>query len=307
MEIDQTYGVITNIQKMCMNDGPGYRTMVFMKGCNLNCQWCHNPEGKRRFPEVIPYIDNCTDCGECLKVCPAGALNLEGEKKPRLDRGLCTTCLQCVKTCRYDGVVIWGEIVTVEYVMDEVMKDEPFYIHSGGGLTLSGGEPMVQPDFALALMKATKEKGIGTALDTCGQAPWEDFERVLEYTDMVLFDVKIMDCHEHREYAGVGNELLLENARRIAALGKKMRIRIPVIPGRNDSMKNWEETAKFIEELGDAVLGVDLLPYHPYAGGKYKAFGMDYPFTVGEGLEDEALESVVDFFVDHTPEVTVGG
>ena len=304
---DKTFGVITSIQKMCMNDGPGYRTTVFLKGCSLNCQWCHNPEGKRRFPEVIPYVGNCTGCGECIQVCPTGALRLEDGTTPRLDTGLCTTCLQCVKVCRYDGVVVWGKIVSVAYVMEEVLKDKPFYIHSGGGLTLSGGEPMVQPGFSLALLKAAKEEGIGTALDTCGHAAWEEFERVLEYTDMVLFDAKIRDSLEHRQYAGIGNEQILENARRIASLGIKMRIRIPVIPGRNDSMENWIETAKFIESLGDVVQGVDLLPYHPYAGGKYLAFGMEYPFPMGEGLNDDVLVPVIDFFVDHAPEVTVGG
>lgn len=306
-EGNKTFGIITDIQKMCMNDGPGYRTTVFLKGCHLNCQWCHNPEGKSRFPEVIPFVDNCTDCGECLDVCPTGALSLDKERKPRINRALCTTCLQCAKICRYDALVVWGKIVTVDEVMEEVLKDKPFYIHSGGGMTLSGGEPMAQPDFCLALMKAAKEEGIGTALDSCGHAPWEDYERVLEYTDIVLFDIKIMDTAEHKRYAGMGNELVLENARRIAAMGKKMRIRIPVIPGRNDSQENWEATAKFIKSLGDVVEGVDLLPYHPYAGGKYKAFGMDYPYPMGEGLEDEALLSVVDFFVEHAPEVTVGG
>jgi len=306
----QSFGVITDIQGMCMNDGPGYRTVVFLKGCYLNCQWCHNPEGKRRFPEVIPYVSNCTDCGECLGMCPTGALainGLKGEKRPAIDRGLCSTCLQCVRVCNYDALVVWGKIVTAEYVSAEVIKDKQFYTNSGGGLTISGGEPMAQPEFSLALMKAAKEEGIGTALDTCGHAPWEDFERVLKYTDLVLYDIKIMDSDEHRLYSGVGNELILENARRIASSSVKMRIRIPVIPGRNDSKKNWESTAKFIEGLGDAVEGVDLLPYHPFAGGKYRAFGMDYPYPEGEGLEDELLVPVVDFFLEHVPEVTVGG
>jgi len=307
MEDGELYGIITAMQRMCMNDGPGYRTSVFMKGCHLDCQWCHNPEGKSRYPEVIPFVANCTGCMECLEVCPTGALSIIGESKPRIDRGLCSTCLQCVNICKYDALILWGKIVTVEYVMDEVMEDKVFYMHSGGGMTLSGGEPMVQPEFTLALMKAAKDGEIGTALDTCGQAPWEDFEKVLEYTDLVLFDIKIMDSDEHRLYSGLGNELILENAKRIASSGINMRIRIPVIPGRNDSRENWEATAKFIESLGDPVQGVDLLPYHPYAGGKYKAFGMDYPYPVGEGLEDEGLVPIVDFFVDHAPEVTVGG
>lgn len=310
MEGDRTFGVINDIQRMSINDGPGIRTVVFLKGCYLNCEWCHNPEGKRRFPEVIPYIGNCEGCGDCLKVCATGALSLEKFEegfKPSIDRGSCTTCLQCVRACGYDALVLWGKIVTVEYVMAEVMSDRAFYINSGGGITISGGEPMAQPGFSLALMKAAKEEGIGTALDTCGHAPWDDFEQILPYTDLVLFDIKNMDSRAHREYAGIGNEVILENARRIASSGIKMRIRIPVIPGRNDTQENWEETARFIKGLDDSVQGVDLLPYHPYAGGKYRAFGMDYDFPAGKGLEDDALVPVVDFFVEHAPEVTVGG
>ncbi len=166
---------------------------------------------------------------------------------------------------------------------------------------------MAQPEFSLALMKAAKGEGIGTALDTCGHASWDDFEQILPYIDLVLFDIKIMDGRAHREYSGIGNELILENAKRIASSGIKMRIRIPVIPGRNDNQQNWEETARFIEGLGDSVQGVDLLPHHPYAGGKYRAFGMDYDFPAGEGMEDEALVPIVDFFVGHASEVTVGG
>ena len=312
MESSGDFGVVSDIQRMCMNDGPGYRSVVFLKGCYINCQWCHNPEGKRRFPEVIPYVSNCTDCGECLKVCPTGALRIDGSsvngvRTLKLDRGLCTTCLQCVRACNYDALVVWGRIVTVEDVLIEVMKDKMFYINSGGGLTLSGGEPMAQPEFSSALMKAAKNEGAGTVLDTCGHAPWTDFERVLQYTDLVLYDLKMMDSNEHRSYAGVGNELILENARRMSSSGVKMRIRIPVIPGRNDSMKNWRDIAQFMEGLDGPVHGVDLLPYHPFAGGKYRAFGMCYPYPDGEGLKDEFLAPIVDFFLDYAAEVTVGG
>ena len=307
MEGSRNFGVVNDIQRMCTSDGPGFRTVVFLKGCSLNCEWCHNPEGKSRYPEVIPYVGNCEGCGDCLRVCPTGALKLENGVKPSIERALCTTCLQCVSACKYDALVLWGKIVTLEQVMAEVMSDKTFYVNSGGGITISGGEPMAQPEFALALMKAAKGEGIGTALDTCGHAPWEDFEKILPYTDLVLFDIKNMDSRVHREYAGMGNGLILENARRIASSGIKMRVRIPVIPGRNDTWKNWEKTGGFIRDLGDSVQGVDLLPYHPFAGGKYKAFGMDYTLPVGEGMKDEDVEKVVDFFVAYAPEVTVGG
>jgi pyruvate formate lyase activating enzyme len=301
------FGVVNDMQRMSMNDGPGYRTLVFLKGCVINCEWCHNPEGKRRYPEVIPHFGNCNGCGECIDVCSTGALSLNEDNRPRIDNRLCTTCLQCVKICRVEGLVVWGKIMTVEQVMDEVMRDKEFYLNSGGGMTLSGGEPMAQPEFATALMKAAKDQDISTALDTCGHAPWKDYEKILKYTDLVLLDIKHMDTIEHKSYAGTGNELILKNAGRIAELDVPLRIRIPIIPGRNDSEKNWKETALFVESLGDAVMGVDLLPYHPYAGGKYKAFGMDYPYPAGEGLDDEFLVPVIDLFLEHVPEVTVGG
>jgi pyruvate formate lyase activating enzyme len=307
MDEGQRLGIINDIQRMSVNDGPGFRTVVFLKGCLLDCEWCHNPEGKRRYPEVIPYVNNCEGCNKCLEVCPTGALTIIEEKKPIVDKGLCTACLQCIGVCKYYALVCWGKIVTAREVMDDVARDKPFFIESGGGLTVSGGEPLAQPEFTRALMILAKETGIGTALDTCGHASWEDLEKVLEYTDLVLFDIKNIDTKEHRKYAGLGNELILENARRIAQRGVKMRIRVPIIPGRNDSDESLRATAKFIGGLGNAVLGVDLLPYHPYAGGKYRAFGMDYPFPTGEGLNDDVLAPFVELFLDYVPEVTVGG
>ncbi len=299
-------GVVNDIQRMSMCDGPGYRTTVFLKGCYLNCQWCHNPEGKRRYPEVFPYIPNCTGCGECLDVCPTGALTLEDDNKPVIDRGLCSVCFQCVKVCKYDALVVWGKIMTAGEVIEEVEKDKPFYENSGGGMTLSGGEPMAQLEFTLALMKLAKSRDIDTALDTAGSGSWEDLEKVLEYTDLVLYDIKVMDSKSHKEYSGHGNELILENARRIAAKGIKMRIRIPVIPNRNNTVENMEETGKFIESLGDVVQGIDLLPYHPYAGSKYRIFGLPYPFPEGEGLPDQDVQPFINVLLDYA-DVTVGG
>jgi pyruvate formate lyase activating enzyme len=307
MHPETAFGVVNDIQRMCTCDGPGFRTVVFLKGCYLNCQWCHNPEGKRRYPEVIPFVGNCVRCGECLSVCPTAALTVDDELGPRIDRSLCSTCLQCVRACTHDALVLWGRIMSVEQVVAEVEQDKTLYVNSGGGVTISGGEPMAQPDFVRAVMEACRKQGIGTALDTCGHAPWEDMEQVLRFTDLVMFDIKQMDTHEHRQYSGVGNERILENARRIAALGVPIRFRIPIIPGSNDSRRNWERAAGFIGRLGNAVLGVDLLPYHPFAGGKYQAFGMDYPYPGGEGLSDDDVAPVIDLFLEHVPEVTVGG
>ncbi|MDO8785968.1 MAG: glycyl-radical enzyme activating protein [Syntrophales bacterium] len=300
-------GVVYDIQRMSTCDGPGIRTTVFLKGCYLNCEWCHNPEGKRRYPEVIPYLNNCTGCKDCLAVCPASAITMREDNVPFIDKSLCFTCLECVKTCKENALIWWGRILTVTEVMEEVEQDKQFYENSGGGMTVSGGEPMVQPLFVYNLMKEAKNRDIKTALDTCGYAPWADLERVLEFTDLVLFDVKNMDSRQHREYSGCGNEQILENARRIAEKGLKMRIRVPIIPGRNDSMESLEETAKFVQSLGDVVLGVDLLSYHPYAGAKYKTFGMDYEFPLGEGMDEEKVKPVIDLFLNYVEEVTVGG
>lgn len=302
----QALGVVNDIQRMSICDGPGYRTTVFLKGCYLDCQWCHNPEGKRRYPEVLPYIPNCIGCMKCVDVCPTKALTIEEENRPLIDRGLCNVCLQCVKACKYDALVVWGKVVTAGEVIDEVEKDLPFYVNSGGGMTLSGGEPMAQPEFALALMRLAKRLDIHTALDTAGNVPWEDFEKILEYTDLVLFDIKIMDSQSHKEYSGRGNELILDNVKRIAAMGKRMRIRIPVIPGRNDNVENMRATGEFIKSLGDVVEGIDLLPYHPYAGSKYRIFGLPYPFPEGEGLADQSIDPFIDVLVDYA-DVTVGG
>ncbi len=304
---EEQIGVITHIQFFSLNDGPGIRTTVFLKGCRLDCKWCHNPEGKRHYPEVFPYIPNCTGCKACLDVCPTGALTFA--EHLRMDKGKCIVCKQCVEECQNDGIVLWGRLVTVKEVIEEVEKDKAFYKNSGGGMTLSGGEPLAQPEFTFALLKCARERGIGTALDTCGYVRWEVLEPILEWVDLVLLDLKNMDPGAHKEFTGVTNELILANARKIAEKGIKMRIRVPIIPGRNDSEDNLRKTAEFVEQLNrnNVIEGVDLLPYHPYAGAKYRIFGIGFPYPQGEGYPEEKLLSMVEIFCDHDLEVTVGG
>ncbi|GAB6273492.1 MAG: glycyl-radical enzyme activating protein [Peptococcaceae bacterium] len=308
---EQQTGVITSIQLFSLNDGPGIRTTVFLKGCRLNCKWCHNPEGNRRYPEVYPFISNCTGCKKCVEVCPTEAITFLEPTRPKIDKSRCIVCLQCVEICPYEAMVQWGEIVNVKHVIEEVEKDKPFYKNSGGGMTLSGGEPLTQPEFARALMKCAKLREIHTALDTCGYAKWEVLESVLEWTDLVLFDLKHMDAQAHKEYCGVTNEVILENARRIAAKKVPLRIRIPVIPGRNDTVENMRLTAEFVAALDrenkNVIQVVDLLPYHPYAGSKYVQFGLEYPFPVGEGYKDEEIEPIIELFTGQGLDVTVGG
>ncbi|KJS00742.1 MAG: hydroxybenzylsuccinate synthase activating enzyme HbsD [Peptococcaceae bacterium BRH_c4a] len=315
-------GVVTNIQYFTMFDGPGIRTTVFLKGCRLNCRWCHNPEGVRHYPEVFHLWSNCNDCGQCDNICPTGALqvverlgheggvvtggNAPGSipienrdkmvRKIRIDKGLCLGCRQCVEACPQAAFVISGEIMTVDEVIEKVAEERLMYENSdGGGLTLSGGEPTAQPEFCLALLKAAKEKGINTALDTCGYVRWDILNEMLDYTDVVLFDIKNMAPKAHREFTGVSNDLIQENARRIIARGGvEMRVRIPVIPGINDSAENMEKAAEFICALG--LKAVDILPFHPWAGQSYRLLGLDYPFTVGEWYPGEKQERIEEIF-----------
>jgi pyruvate formate lyase activating enzyme len=217
-------------------------------------------------------------------------------RKIRIDKGHCIGCRQCVEACPQAAFVISGEMMTVDEVIEKVAEERLMYENSdGGGITLSGGEPTAQPEFCLALLKAAKEKGINTALDTCGYVGWDILDEMLNYTDVVLFDIKNMDPVAHKDFTGVSNKLIQENARRIIARGGvEMRVRVPVIPEINDSDENMKKTAEFIRELGLKV--VDILPYHPWAGQSYRLLGLDYPYSVGEWYPDEKQERIEEIF-----------
>ena len=306
---DDTLGIITNIQLFSLNDGPGIRTTVFLKGCIMNCRWCHNPEGVKKYPEVFPNSKKCTGCGKCVKACPAGAISFPHEKFPHINKDLCIVCESCVEVCESESMNLWGVFVRAGDVLDTVEKDKLFYDQSGGGLTISGGEPTTRFEFTLALLKGAKSRGINTALDTCGYLSWEKLNTLLEYTDIILYDLKHIDSEVHKDFTGRDNTIILENAKLIAEKNIPMRIRIPVIPGRTDTVEGLTKTAEFVAELDKkgTVLGVDLLPYHPYAGAKYRLFGLEYPFPEENRFTDDDIIQFIELFTENGIDVTVGG
>ena len=290
MEEKKLTGKLYDIQGFSVHDGPGIRTTVFLKGCPLRCPWCHSPESQE-FPTELNWMEiRCKGvdaCGRCLFACPEKAIT-PGAKKispkdnseitlVKIDRTKCTSCFRCADACPQNALYRCGTEYTVEQVMDRVKRDLPFYKRSGGGVTVSGGECLWQPEFTLALLKACKEAGIHTAVDTTGYCKWEIMEKILPYTDLFLYDLKQMDPDKHRRVIGVENERILDNARRLSKAGAKLQVRIPTIPMFNDNEASYRDFGKFILELGDAVETVQLLPYHNLGAVKWERLGRPGP------------------------------
>ena len=250
-------GIIFDIQRFSVYDGKGIRTNFFFKGCNLRCKWCHNPESQKKEPQLMFNKNKCTGCGECVRVCA----NTFTEN--------CTACGRCTEVCKYGARKIAGKEYSVDEVFNIVVRDKAFYDTSGGGVTLSGGEPLLQIDFTVELLKKCKENGINTAVETAANVPWEYFEKVLPYLDTVLCDVKCIDESRHRELTGVSNKQILANAEKLMQSGKEVIFRMPVIPGLNDC-----EVERVREFTKGFVL--ELLAYHETGKGKYEQLNMDY-------------------------------
>jgi pyruvate formate lyase activating enzyme len=273
-----TQGLIYNIQRYSIHDGPGIRTTVFLKGCSLRCLWCQNPESIKSFPEVGYSEIKCAKDYACVKACPRKAIKIVREGHPiHIDRKLCRICKEytCVDACNNGALRLIGEYRTVEYVLNQIEQDALFYRNSNGGVTLSGGEPLHQPHFALNLLKECKEKGFHTALDTSGYADWAVLRETLPFVDLVLYDMKCFKRDDHLTFTGVSNETILQNLKSIASkMDTPVIARMPVIPGYNDSQENIIETAKFLKDIG--IKEVTLLPYHKLGTGKYKIVGKKY-------------------------------
>jgi len=261
-------GLIFDIKRFSVHDGPGIRTTVFFKGCPLRCIWCHNPEAISFHPELGVYPDKCIACGACYAACHVNAHKAYPSGEKTFHRERCTACGKCVDNCYADALVMHGESVSVDTIMDEVRVDNAFYRNSGGGVTLSGGEPLAQPAFTLALLKQCRTEGIHTALDTCGHVEWRILEDCLPYVNIILYDLKHSFPHEHKKYTGVSNRLIIENLRKLDRYTIPVEVRMLVIPGINDQRIQIEDAARLLQPL-KSITTVRLLPYHRYAGSKY--------------------------------------
>jgi pyruvate formate lyase activating enzyme len=283
-------GTIFDIQQYSIHDGPGIRTTVFFKGCPLGCHWCQNPESQLRAPQLWFDSRKCTGCGKCVAACPQKIIEIV-DKKSRVDRPKCAGCGTCSTVCPNEARKIIGKLVSVREVFKAVYDDLIFYESSGGGVTLSGGEPLLQPEFAIDILRLCKENGLHTALETSGFASWETFSNVLKYTDLVLFDLKYMDSEAHKSYTGVPNELILSN---LVKINKELHIpilaRIPVIPGYNNSEENINSTAKFILDKLDSSVKVHLLAYHRLGEPKYEQLGLKNETSINPPSEKEMIK-----------------
>ncbi|MBM3167169.1 MAG: glycyl-radical enzyme activating protein [Chloroflexi bacterium] len=297
-------GLVFNIQRYSIHDGPGIRTTVFLKGCPLKCKWCSNPESINPSPELMVRESQCDGCGKCVEPCTHHAIELHDDHV-HIDRSKCDLCLKCAEACPRGAIELSGKYMSVEEALEECSKDEIFYQNSGGGVTLSGGEPLYQPEFTLNLLQACKEKALNTAIDTSGFANWKIIEKMLPYIDLVLYDIKHLDPEMHASATGVSNEVILDNLQKIVKSGKtRVWIRIPVIPNFNDSETYIEKLAKTL--VGMPAEKISLLGYHEWGKSKYFSLGKEYPLNGCAPLAEERLESLKDIMQSRGLQVTIG-
>ncbi|MGC9396431.1 MAG: glycyl-radical enzyme activating protein [Anaerolineae bacterium] len=284
-----TTGYVCNIQRFSVHDGPGIRTTVFLKGCTLRCFWCHNPESIRPKPEVQFFPSRCIGCGACVEVCPESAQAFDEHGARVFYHEKCVACGKCVDVCYAEALVFTAKAMSAEAVVEEILRDRAFYENSGGGVTLSGGEPALQVEFSRDILERCRAAGVHTAIETAANVPWESLEALLPLTDLVMMDLKHMDSDKHRDATGAPNALLLANARRLVESGKPIIFRIPVIPTVNDTPEEVAAIAAYVRELRDlrvtqhdgassepASITLELLPFHRMAGDKYNSLGWDY-------------------------------
>lgn len=280
-------GLVLEIHRFSLHDGPGIRTTVFLKGCPLNCIWCHNPESICNYPEIAYFESRCTACGECLKVCPSGAQNIH-EGLHHYNRELCELCFRCTEACFFDALRKVGKIMPVEEILSEVERDREYYVQSGGGITISGGEPLMQHGFTLEILKAAKQAGIHTCIETSGFASGKVIESILPYTDLILYDFKASP-ELHPKFTGVNSKIILENLDLIVNSGKMTEIRCPVVPGVNDTESFFSAIAELSVHLNHQI-PFRIMPYHNTGNGKLERFGYQATLNGIDSASDEQIK-----------------
>jgi pyruvate formate lyase activating enzyme len=296
--------IITNIQGFSIHDGPGIRTVVFFKGCPLACRWCANPECLSGTPRIGFIETLCAGCGKCLEICENNAIQrIEG--RHRIDYSLCTSCGRCSENCFYGALIRYGESMTVSEVWDEVRRDKMFYEESGGGVTVSGGEPLLQPEFVKELFELCRRDAIDTCVETCGFVDQDALLSVIPVTDHFLFDLKQMDADIHRKYTGLGNDQILENAALVVQQGLDVIFRQPLIPGVNDSADNIEATAQFLSKLGKNARKLQIMPYHRMGQSKYRALNWVSAMEEIGVADEEHVEAVQRAYIQRGIDCTI--
>jgi len=286
-------GTVFDIQRFSIHDGPGIRTTVFLKGCPLTCPWCHNPESQRRPPQLLFYANKCIGCGKCFELCPVSGALVPGTEE-RIDRKVCDDCGKCTETCYAQALEICGKEMTVEEALTEVEKDRPFYETSDGGMTVSGGEPMAQPEFTIELLRAAREARLHNVLDTSGYGKPEHLKQAAELADLVLFDIKIIDPERHKQATGVDNQQILDNLRLLMDMAVPVIFRVPVIPGYTDARENIQAAASLAAKMA-SVQELHLMRYHRLGESKWKRLGFEYALDGIAPPTEEAMEGLREF------------
>jgi pyruvate formate lyase activating enzyme len=305
LEAARMKGLVFNIQRFSVNDGPGIRTTVFLKGCPLHCKWCHNPESISRDRQLILRDDRCIRCGDCFSLCKNHAVQKVDGGFSTI-RDLCVECGDCIEVCNSEAREIAGKEVTVEEVMLEIEQDIVFYNQSGGGASFSGGEPFLQHEFLTALLQECRKKNISTVVDTSGFTSPQILKSVSQFVDLYLFDLKTLDNAKHIEFTGVSNGQILQNLKHLSVLGKEVIVRMPVIPGVNDNPEEIRASGSFVSSLGN-VREIHLLPYHSTGLEKYRRLGMEYEMHDAAPPSADDLSAIVKELRNYVSSVSIGG
>ncbi len=298
-------GLVYNLQNFAIHDGPGIRTLVYMKGCPLSCSWCSTPQTQRRAHDLIHIEVQCDGCGDCVGACSAGVIEVSETGELSIARDDCTYCGDCVEACPEQALEIAGDYMSAEDLFREVEKDSAFFRRSNGGVTVGGGEATMQYGFVTEFLRMCKEHYIHTAMESCAFVRWENLAKLIEHLDLLFFDVKHMDPDSHRELTGVPNGPILENISRASSL-KPLIVRIPVIPGKNDSDENILATAEFAAGLGDEFMRVELLPYHTFGSQTYGRLGREYTLEGIEPPSDKHMTRLTTLIESHGVPVQIG-